>query len=160
MFSVSERLKKTSPALQSTRGMTLVEIMIVLTIMASIMTVVGFFAVGALDRAKVRRAETQIGQIAQWLDAYYIDHDEYPESLEDLTQPPSGLAEYTQEVPLDPWKNDYQYSRISDDEYEIFSMGSDEVFRLGRRHLPRRSGRGLSRCLFAVRITAPRQGSP
>ena len=115
----------TSTLRAAPRGMTLVEIMIVLTIMASMMTLVGFFAVGALQNSKIKKAETQVGQIVQFLDVYYVTIGEYPQSLDDLTEPPGGMSPIVEEIPQDPWGNDYEYRRTNSDSYELFSNGPD-----------------------------------
>ena len=60
-----ENLKKVSlaGALSNMKGMTIVELMIVLTIIASIMGVVGFYVFGTLDKANVQEARIEIGQL-------------------------------------------------------------------------------------------------
>ena len=121
---INQRAVRTS-LLASQRGMTLVEIMIVLTIMASVMTVVGFFAVGALQNAKVKKAQTEVAQIANFIESYYAFQEEFPSSLEDLVNPPGGMAPITREIPLDPWRNDYEFNRTGNDSYELFSAGPD-----------------------------------
>ena len=60
------RLAEISPAAfarTGTRGMTLVEIMIVLTIMASIAAVVGFFAKGALEAVQLDVSRLHKGRL-------------------------------------------------------------------------------------------------
>lgn len=111
-------------SLQSARGMTIVELMIVLTIIAGIMGIVGFFVFGALDDAGRKTADAQIRNIQAVLDSYYVTNRQYPTSLQDLTQGPSPAM---REVPVDPWGNEYVYRRISNREYELFSMGPDEI---------------------------------
>ena len=105
-------------------GLTLVEIMIVLTIMASIMGVVGFFAKGALDNANIRTAETEVTQLSQMVTQYYVFRNEYPDTLEQLVNPPRGMAPITEAIPNDPWGRPYIY-RKTNTGYEIRSMGPD-----------------------------------
>ena len=111
----------------SETGMTLVEIMIVLTIMASMMAIVGFYAVGALANARIRTAEVETGKLAEAIDVYYVTFGELPDALEDLTDPPGAISAFIEVVPLDPWGNDYQYETTSRDHYDLFSMGADGV---------------------------------
>ncbi len=122
---LQQRHRIAQAALSNNRGMTLVEIMIVLTIMASMMSIVGFFAVGALKNAKIKEAQTEVAQISQFIDSYYTFQEEMPDTLDDLVNPPGGMAPVTREIPLDPWRNDYQYSKTSDTEYELYCMGPD-----------------------------------
>lgn len=107
------------------RGMTLVEIMIVLTIMASIMGIVGFFARGALDNSRRKEAEAEVGNLSQMITQFYVFSNEYPDSLDQLVNPPAGMSPIAEEVPLDPWGNDYQYSKDGNSDFEISSMGPD-----------------------------------
>lgn len=112
--------------LKNARGMTLVEIMIVITIMASVMAVVGVFVFGALDRANERTARMEIGQLNQMVQNFYLTTtpNRVPNTLEELTEGPAPLAE---RIPRDPWGNDYVYIRRSNRDYEIFSPGPDGV---------------------------------
>ncbi|MFP4599038.1 MAG: type II secretion system protein GspG [Persicimonas sp.] len=116
-------LKRTDSAkLMSPRGMTLIEIMIVITIMASIMGVVGFYVVGALDDANQEEAKIQMGNIKQSLDMYYTrtDPHQYPESLNELVD-----RNIMQEVPKDPWGEDYVYRREGRSDFTLMSKGKD-----------------------------------
>jgi general secretion pathway protein G len=105
------------------RGMTLVEIMIVVTIMASIMGVVGFFVFGALDEANKKEARIEIGQLSQMVESYYLTTDPHklPDQLEDLND--KNLVKGG-EIPTDPWGNEYVY-RKNGREFEIISPGPD-----------------------------------
>lgn len=111
--------------LRNQRGMTLVEIMIVLTIMASIMGIAGVFVVGALERAKVKEAETQVGQYANFVEEFYVYTGDWPDSLGQLSDPPSGVAPFVEEVKDDPWGNEYQYRTGGNRGYELCSNGPD-----------------------------------
>ncbi len=115
-----------SRSLANTKGMTIVELMIVLTIIAAIMGVVGFSVMGALDNANIKEAQIEIGQLTQMCDSYYLASSprKYPAQLSDLAEGPSPL---TKEVPKDPWGNDYIYRTINKREYEIYSAGPDGV---------------------------------
>jgi general secretion pathway protein G len=111
-------------ALAAPRGMTLVEVLIVLTIMASIMGVVGVFAVGAIDRANVKKAQIEIGNLSGFVEQYMIMNTppKLPDSLQDLTK---GSTPITKKVPTDPWGNDYIYNKTGPREFEITSAGKD-----------------------------------
>lgn len=112
--------------MKNQKGMTLVEIMIVITIMAGVMGVVGFFVFGALDRANVRTAQMEITQLQGMVNTFYLSStpQRLPNSLDELAEGPMPLVE---QVPLDPWGNPYVYNRQSNREFEIFSPGPDGV---------------------------------
>ena len=120
------RMQRTRQAIRRPHGMTLVEIMIVITIMASVAGVVGYFVFGALDTANERTARMEINQLGQMVETYYMTTTppRIPDSLEQLTE---GHSPLTEEIPQDPWGNDYIYRRHSDRDFEIFSTGADGV---------------------------------
>ncbi|MFT4703667.1 MAG: general secretion pathway protein G [Bradymonadia bacterium] len=120
-----ESRRQLAGVLANQRGMTLVEIMIVLTIMASIMGVVGVFAAGALDNSRAREADIESAQIAGFVEQFYVYVGDYPDSLNQLVNPPSGVSKFTSEIPDDPWGNPYQYSQ-SRGEFSVCSFGKDE----------------------------------
>lgn len=111
-------------SLSQARGMTLVEIMIVVTIMASIMGVVGFFVFGALDRSNIKTAQIEIGQLEGLINTYYLTSspNRLPDSLTELT---TGPAPLTKDVPKDPWNSDYVYRKNGARDFEIVSPGPD-----------------------------------
>jgi general secretion pathway protein G len=110
--------------LMSQRGLTLVEIMIVLTIMASIMGIAGVAVFGALDRAKIRETQTQAGIYAAGVEEYVVFLNELPDSLDQLVDPPSGAPKFVNEIKDDPWGNEYRYSSQSRS-FSICSNGPD-----------------------------------
>lgn len=120
------RMKSAAKGLKNARGMTLVEIMIVITIMASVMGVVGFFVFGALDTANERTARIEIQQLEQMVNAFYLSTspNRLPDTLDELTQ---GNSPLTKEVPLDPWGNDYIYRKNSNRDFVIISPGADGI---------------------------------
>ncbi|QED27262.1 prepilin-type N-terminal cleavage/methylation domain-containing protein [Microvenator marinus] len=123
-----KKIRKTSlrRTLAEARGMTIVELMIVLTIIASIMGVVGFYVFGAIDRANVKEAQIEIANLTQMVESYYLTSDpkQFPNELEDLAKGPSKL---TEKVPQDPWGQPYIYKKTGTRDFEIYSVGADGV---------------------------------
>lgn len=121
-MTLQEKLIASRKALANSRGMTLVEVLIVLTIMASIMGVVGFVAVNALDKAGTKEAQIEISKIDQAVQQYQIMNSrKLPESLDDLAK-----QKFLPKVPKDPWNEDYVYRKVNDKTYEVFSKGPDQ----------------------------------
>lgn len=119
-------------------GMTLIEIMVVITILGIIMTIVGINVVGQLDKAKVGATEVQIKELEQALTMFKVDHGKYPttaEGLEALIRPPPNKSGKTfpsylksETVPTDKWGNPFIYTSPGthgDHDYEIVSLGGD-----------------------------------
>ena len=117
------------------RGMTLIEILVVLVLIGIVLGIVGGNFIGKGEKAKADAAKIEIGQIAQTLDLYKLEVGRYPttqEGLQALVSAPAGAANWNgpywkkQSVPKDPWGNEYKYlSPGSKGPYEITSLGAD-----------------------------------
>ena len=117
------------------RGFTLVEIIVVITIIALIMTLVGPRVLNYLTESKVKAAKIQIESLASALDLYFLDTGQYPSNAEGLnalvqrTGSSSGWSgPYLRGtvVPNDPWGRPYVYRTPgSQSSYDIISYGSD-----------------------------------
>ena len=125
--------------LSGARGMTLIEIMVVLAIMGIIMALVGTGVMSRLAAAKVQAAMAQMKMFEDSLEHYYLDNDTYPsteQGLEALAKRPSmgrvpksfPQGGYIKSVPKDPWGEEYRYYSpgLQGHEYEIYSNGKDK----------------------------------
>jgi general secretion pathway protein G len=116
-------------------GFTLVEMLVVLTIIALILGLVGPRVLNYLGESRVKTAKLQIESFGSALDLFYLDTGRYPttsEGLNALVQRPTGADVWNgpyvkgAKVPSDPWGNPYQYrSPVESAPYEIVSYGSD-----------------------------------
>ncbi|MBN1946130.1 MAG: type II secretion system protein GspG [Bradymonadales bacterium] len=106
-------------------AMTLVEIMIVLTIMAGIMAFAAYSVVGYLQNAKIKEAQTEVATIKQMVELYLSTHGSLPDQLSDLEQDQRGMARITERLPDDPWENPYEYDKSSGWSFTVFSLGPD-----------------------------------
>ena len=115
-------------------GFTLVEILVVITIIGLIMALVGPRVLNYLSESKAKAAKIQIESFASALDLYYLDLGRYPtsnEGLAALTQgnnAPGWNGPYLRGgvVPNDPWGHSYIYrSPGQRAPYDIVSLGSD-----------------------------------
>ena len=123
------KLKPTATDLtKSTKGFTLVEIMIVLAILGSIFALLAGRFAGARDKAKVKEANIQMGQLSNSLSNYNLDCNKYPASLDALKKADDcknwGPNPYYTGKLLDPWGNPYHYE-ISGSEFVLKSYGRD-----------------------------------
>jgi general secretion pathway protein G len=120
---------------RSEGGFTLVEILVVITIIGLIMALVGPRVLTYLNESKVKTAKIQIQSFASALDLFYLDTGRYPSSTEGLgalVHPVGGLAVWNGPylkggtVPLDPWGKPYVYrSPGQHGTYDVVSLGSD-----------------------------------
>jgi general secretion pathway protein G len=117
------------------RGFTLVEMLVVITIIGLIMSLVGPRVLNYLSESKVKAARIQIQSFSSALDLFYLDAGRYPSSSEGLAalvKPAPGLAAWNGPylrggvVPNDPWGKPYAYRSPGErSAYEIVSYGSD-----------------------------------
>jgi general secretion pathway protein G len=117
------------------RGFTLVEILVVITIIGLIMALVGPQVLRYLTESKVKAAKIQIESFSSALDLLFLDIGRYPttaESLTALVQRPGNIAAWNGPylksgiVPADPWGVAYVYRAPGQHGvYEIISYGSD-----------------------------------
>jgi general secretion pathway protein G len=89
------------------RGMTLIEIMVVITILGLIAAAVGVAVIPQLNQAKRDRAELDIKNIQNALKLYYTKKGAYPDTGTGL----KGLVDMQalEQLPRDPWNNEYVY---------------------------------------------------
>jgi len=89
------------------RGMTLIEIIVVITILGLIAAAVGIAVVPQLDKAKQDRARLDIGNIQSALKIYYAKKGTYPDTGTGLR----GLVDTgaLESIPKDPWDHEYIY---------------------------------------------------
>jgi general secretion pathway protein G len=118
-------------------GMTLIEILVVLTLIGIVLGIVGSNYLGKSEQAKAKAAKIEIEQIAQSLDLFKLELGRYPttqEGLQALVAAPPGLANWAgpywkkSSAPKDPWSHEYKYvAPGSHGAYDIISLGADGV---------------------------------
>ncbi|MEW5850852.1 MAG: type II secretion system major pseudopilin GspG [Myxococcota bacterium] len=94
------------------RGMTLIEIMVVITLLGLIAAAVGVSAMGVMTDGQRSAARTQAMELAKAVDTYKVMFGRYPstsEGLAVLTASRSGGAPILERVPRDPWGGPYEY---------------------------------------------------
>jgi general secretion pathway protein G len=115
------------------QGFTLVEMLLVLVILATLAAIVYPKVMGRSEQARVTAAITQIANFKTALDSFEVDNGYYPKGrngLQDLIQQPrdavSWHGPYLDSIPKDPWNNDYIYEcpgKHNPSSYDISSPG-------------------------------------
>jgi len=104
-----KRLARTNPAAHraAARGMTLIEIMVVITIIGLIAAAVTVAVLPQLQKAQVDRATLDIKSIEGALKLYYAKKGNFPDTAAGL----KALVDQQilDKVPQDPWNHDYVY---------------------------------------------------
>jgi general secretion pathway protein G len=121
------------------RGFTLIELMVVITILALLGGIVMPRVIGRLRQARPQKAAIDIKQIGLALDMYAADNGMYPtteQGLDALITKPTSQPEPLNWVEsyvdptkfLDPWGNPYVYESPSQHEgydYDLYTLGAD-----------------------------------
>jgi general secretion pathway protein G len=117
------------------QGFTLVEMLVVITIIGLIMGLIGPRVLNYLNESKVKAAKIQLQSFSSALDLFYLDAGRYPstsEGLAALVQRTPGVAAWNGpylkggNVPNDPWSHPYVYRAPGErGPFDIMSYGSD-----------------------------------
>src|SRR5512136_2004287 len=125
--------------LRNDRGFTLMEMVIVMTILALLAALVMPKIMGRTDDAKIADAKVQIRNLESALKLYKLDNSVYPTTEQGLqalvAKPTAGVIPKnyrakgyieSKSVPQDQWKNDFVYiSPGEHGDYDLCSLGAD-----------------------------------
>lgn len=78
-------------------GFTLIELIVVMAIIATLLTIALPRYFGSLERSKEVTLRQSLNVMREAIDKYYADNDRYPEKLEDLV-----AKRYIRAIPVDP----------------------------------------------------------
>ena len=112
------------------RGMSLIELMIVIVLIGSVLALIASRVMGGQDRANVRIAETQLVTLAGKIDQFRMDTGKLPDSLDQLvtsTGTANWLGPYARAEELkDPWGTAIEFKRPGvNGPFELVSLGAD-----------------------------------
>lgn len=119
-------------------GFTLLEMLVVITIIGLLAAFVGPRLFSNVDKASVTAAGAQVKMLRGAVENFRLDVGRYPtpqEGLAVLAKAPTDPALATRwrgpyldgDVPLDPWKNPYQYGQpgANGQPFALYSFGKD-----------------------------------
>jgi general secretion pathway protein G len=108
-------------------GFSLVELLVVITIIGILATTVTVKVISVMSQARTTKAKAEISEIKKAADMYRIQHGRHAESLEDLRQPSekNGGEAYI-DIRKDPWGNEYYFERQGR-KVLIYSLGADNL---------------------------------
>jgi len=118
--SWKEKLAVIARAARGERGMTLIEIMVVVVIMALIATGVAVAVVPQLRKAQVKTTCVRLNDIGAAAELYMMDNTDCP-SMDDLKADLKG-------DPDDSWNNEMKVECPNEDEIIVISAGRDGSF--------------------------------
>lgn len=124
-------LRRRAIARQGQKGMTLLEIMIVIAILGMLAGVIVVAVMNQLENAKIKTTQLKIGQVKSAVNSYYANFNEYPsqsQGFKPLLNPPNGFRPMLEEEPKDDWGNPLMYfspPKRGNAPFEIRSKGAD-----------------------------------
>ena len=127
--------RKRRPIAHGETGLTLVEMIVVLAIIAIVGALIVTNVISRPDEARVTVATTDIKTISSALKMYRLDNGDYPteqQGLKALVEKPTSAPVprnwnpegYLGEMPQDPWGNPYVY-KTGPTGFTIISLGKD-----------------------------------
>lgn len=129
--SIPTRVKQHSKQ----QGFTLIELMVVVVILAILAAIAVPKLMDRPDEARLVKVKQDIGAISSALQLYKLDNYRYPttdQGIEALVTKPTTAPEpknwkpYLQQVPKDPWGQDYIYlSPGEHGDFDLYTLGAD-----------------------------------
>jgi general secretion pathway protein G len=128
--------KRRTSAARLRNAFTLVELLLVLTILAILAGIVLPRMTGSTERARTTAAMTQVSTLGTALGAYEVDNGSYPrgrEGLQALMVKPRDAQNWhgpymEKDIPLDPWNHPYVYEcpgKRNPNGYDLYATGPD-----------------------------------
>lgn len=137
MTRTASRAPRLRKAGNRDRGLTLIELMVVVVILSILAVVIVPRVIDRPDQARVARAQADIAALSAALNLYRLDNATYPTTDQGLqalatrpTSPPVpnnwAANGYIDRVPADPWGRPYQYLAPGvHGPFDVFSLGAD-----------------------------------
>jgi general secretion pathway protein G len=136
-MTITYRTAKT-PARRRQGAFTLVELLLVMTILAILAGIVLPKLAGRGEEARISAAKTQISTLGTALGAYEVDNGGYPRGqtgLSALMVKPRDAGNWhgpymEKDIPLDPWGHPYVYQcpgRHNPSGYDLYATGPDGI---------------------------------
>lgn len=132
MSDVSKLVAGDARRVRALRGMSLLEIMVVITLIGLVTAAIGVAVINQLGEGQRDAARNQSYEIAKSLDIFKLQNGSYPttgQGLQVLVTPPKGKA-IMEQLPKDPWGNEYIYlnpGQKNATKFDIRSKGNDGI---------------------------------
>jgi len=112
------------------RAFSLLEVMLVLTIIAIMTAAVAYNLVGASEKAKVKATRASMGVVQMGIKSYMIEKSSPPPTLQTLVEGGKNAVLDDSKKLKDAWGEDFVYSPTPANgrDYQLYSKGADKKF--------------------------------
>ena len=110
------------------RGFSLIELIVVITIIGILGTTVALYIMDEPEKAKVTRVRADFTTIKTAANIFKLDHGRHPDSLDELLDPPQtpySSPRYLDNPPVDPWTHEAYGFELTDTGVILTSYGKD-----------------------------------
>jgi general secretion pathway protein G len=113
--------------LNRNKGFTLIELMVVITILGLLASIAAVNVMGFLKKAKIETTKEKMRNIQMAVKTYYMNHNRLPNALSDLCGPEGSDDRLldSDEPPKDGWGNDFVYQPKDKRTFDLISYGAD-----------------------------------
>lgn len=109
--------------MRSRNGFSLIEVMIAVVIIGLMAGLITYATTGYLEKAKVRRAKSDIATLAGAVDSFYLEKGRFPDNQEGLKV---LVPQFVKVLQNDPWGHPYQYVQPGrSGPFDLISYGAD-----------------------------------
>jgi general secretion pathway protein G len=109
------------------RGFSLIELMVVITIIGLLGGIVGVNVYKYMKTATISTTKTQIIQIENAIETFRSMKRRLPDSLDELVGDEEDAFLKSEDLPTDAWGNEFVYEKMGSRTYNLYSLGADAV---------------------------------